>query len=156
MTTPAQETADRGAREAPTSRVAAVIQGMRERGFRMTASRQFVIQALDAATGHLSADQLHAAITAAGGTTDLSTVHRTLATLLDEGIVHATPTRRGLTYGLTHDAHQHALCDNCGRTFSIAAEHARYPAGLPTGFQPSALVIHGRCADCVDADSPPA
>jgi Fe2+ or Zn2+ uptake regulation protein len=123
-----------------------VLAELRERGFRLTAPRQFVIQALTAADGHLSVEQIHAEVSKISPAVNLSTVHRTVSTLLEENIVHAVPTRRGLSYGLARDHRHHTLCQRCGHTTVVDGE-VSYP-GLPAGFRPEAMVIYGRCAGC--------
>jgi Fe2+ or Zn2+ uptake regulation protein len=123
-----------------------VLAELRERGFRLTAPRQLVIQVLAAADTHLCVEQIHAEVSKISSAVNLSTVHRTVATLLDEHIVHAVPTRRGLSYGLARDHHHHTLCQSCGRTTVLTGD-VTYP-GLPVGFHAEAMVIYGRCADC--------
>jgi Fur family ferric uptake transcriptional regulator len=123
-----------------------VLGELRERGFRLTAPRQFVIQALAAADGHLCVEQIHAEVSKTSPAVNLSTVHRTVSTLLEEHIVHAVPTRRGLSYGLARNHCHHTLCQSCGRT-SVVEGEVSYPA-LPGGFRPEAMVIYGLCARC--------
>jgi Fe2+ or Zn2+ uptake regulation protein len=134
--------------------VADVLAGLRERGFRLTAPRQFVIEVLAATDEHLSVEQIHSQVAKISAAVNLSTVHRTVGTLLDEEIVHAVPTRRGLTYGLARDHHNHTLCRVCGAT-SMLADRVAGVAGLPAGFAAEAVIVYGRCADCAAADAPP-
>jgi Fe2+ or Zn2+ uptake regulation protein len=123
-----------------------VLSELRERGFRLTAPRQFVIEALAAADGHLCVEQIHAEVSKISSAVNLSTVHRTVSTLLEEDIVHAVPTRRGLSYGLARDHRHHTLCQGCGQTTVVEGEISH--PGLPAGFRPEAMVIYGRCARC--------
>jgi Fe2+ or Zn2+ uptake regulation protein len=123
-----------------------VLTELRERGFRVTAPRQFVIEALAAADGHLCVEQIHAEVAKVSSAVNLSTVHRTVSTLLEEEIVHAVPTRRGLSYGLARGHRHHTLCQRCGQTTVVDGE-VGYP-GLPAGFRPEAVVIYGLCPRC--------
>jgi Fe2+ or Zn2+ uptake regulation protein len=127
--------------------VAAVLAGLRARGLRLTAPRQFVIEVLAAADTHLSVEQIHTEVVRSAPAVNLSTVHRTLATLLDEQIVHAVPTRRGLTYGLARGHRHHTLCRVCGRTDILADPTVSLP-GLPAGFEAEAVIVYGRCGTC--------
>jgi hypothetical protein len=34
------------------------------------------------------------------------------------------------------------------RTSAIEGDDARFPAALPPGFSPAALIVYGRCGDC--------
>jgi Fe2+ or Zn2+ uptake regulation protein len=124
-----------------------IVRQLRERGFRLTAPRQFVIEALAAARTHLYVEQIHAEVSKVSSAVNLSTVHRTVSTLLGERIVHAVPTRRGLSYGLARDHQHHTLCRSCGDTTVIDGQ-VPYPAGVPDGFQPEAMIIYGRCPAC--------
>lgn len=127
--------------------VGGLLEELRRSGLRLTAARQFVVEVLAAAEGHLPVDRIHAEVSQRSPAVNLSTVHRTLATLLDEQVVHAVPTRRGLTYGLAHGHRHHTLCRECGRTAEIG-DQAVDVAALPAGFRAEAVIVYGRCAAC--------
>lgn len=131
----------------PASETADILADLRTRGLRLTAPRQFVVEVLAAADTHLSVEQIHTAVTRISPAVNLSTVHRTVATLLDEQIVHAVPTRRGLIYGLARDHRHHTLCRVCSRTDVLTEQHTTL-AGLPDGFVAEAVIVYGHCGGC--------
>ena len=68
------------------------------------------------ADGHLHIEQIHTEVAKIRPAVNLTTVHRFIAVLLDEHLVHATPTGRGLSYGLATGHRHHAQCRSCGHT----------------------------------------
>lgn len=132
---------------------------LRESGHRVTAARIAVLEVLSASPSHLTAARIHAELTAQPRWLELSTVHRTLDTLVELGLVHAVPTASAVAYGLADWAHHHAVCTNCGAIDEIAADdlsgavdaaarashHRLDPSGTRGG-----LVLYGRCARCDD------
>ena len=91
-------------------------QVLRERGLRLTAQRQLVLEAVHH-LGHATPDQVHAKVaeTAAGVT--ISTVYRTLELLEDVGLVTHTHLSHGApTYHAASERqHVHLVCRGCGR-----------------------------------------
>lgn len=65
--------------------------------------------------------EIHALVAACAPAVTLSTVYRTLATLVDRGLVHATSCRGESHYGFAGGPHHHAICARCGRTTEIPA-----------------------------------
>jgi len=122
---------------------------LRERGLRMTAQRQRV---LDAVT-----ELVHATPEQVAGLTpdvDLTTVYRTLETLEQIGVLAHTHLGHGApSYRLASDDHLHVVCHHCGAVVDAPAgvadelirrlEHER-------GFavDRSHLTIFGSCQDC--------
>ena len=141
----------------PRVRADAALEQLREAGQRLTAARGAVLEALSGSETHLTAAQIHRQLTARRLRLELSTVHRTLDTLVELGLVHAVPTAVATTYGLADWAHHHAVCTSCGAIDEIAADelaaalaaaakasrHHLDPAGTRGG-----LVLYGRCARC--------
>ncbi|WP_069162412.1 Fur family transcriptional regulator [Nocardia altamirensis] len=129
---------------------------LREHGLRCTAPRLAVLAVLDAQTvaGHLSAAQIHQRLLEQGREVDVTTVYRTVSTLVEIGILHTLTVDDRATYGLADTPHHHAVCTRCGRLIEVPAAHvstAAVQAGLGSQFtlsERTALTIHGRCADC--------
>lgn len=146
--------------EHPRQRADAALAQLREAGQRLTAARGAVLEVLSASASHLTAAQIHHELTAGRTRLELSTVHRTLDTLVGLGLVHAVPTAAAVTYGLADWAHHHAVCTGCGAIDEISADdlgaavavvanasqHHLDPADTRGG-----LVLYARCARCGDA-----
>lgn len=88
---------------------------------RVTGPRVSVVEHLANAPDHRTAVEVHQSLVDKGTTVNLSTVHRTLTSLLDSGIVHVVYGPKGATYGLCDETHAHATCSVCGRTIDHTA-----------------------------------
>lgn len=81
--------------------------------------------ALQAAGGFRSAQDVYTALRAEGSSVGLSTVYRHLQSLVDDGVVDVIQTPDGeATYRYCGDAlaghhHHHLVCRRCGRTEEI-------------------------------------
>lgn len=143
--------------ESTRARTDAAIACLQAAGHRRTTSRTAVLGVLSASKTHLTAAQIHRQLAADHVRLELSTVHRTLETLVEVGLVHAVPTEAAVTYGLADWAHHHTACTSCGAidevdaaplagalTAAATASHLHLdPAGTHGG-----LVLYGRCARC--------
>lgn len=147
------------------ARADAALASLQAAGHRRTAARSAVLDVLSATDTHLTAAQIHRHLADDRVRLELSTVHRTLETLVELGLVHAVPTATAVTYGLADWAHHHTVCTACGAIDEVDAErlagavtaaanasHLHLdPAGTHGG-----LVLYGRCAKCGAASRPPA
>lgn len=129
-------------------------QVLRERGLRLTAQRQLVLQAVYE-LGHATPDQVHAAVARTAAGVNISTVYRTLELLEELGLVLHTHLSHGApTYHpVTGEAHVHLVCRCCGRVEEIS------PAVLDTltaelrrerGFHIDVghVSLFGKCEEC--------
>jgi Fur family ferric uptake transcriptional regulator len=89
---------------------------LRQRGLRLTAQRQLVLEAVYA-LGHATPDQVHAKVAETAAGVNISTVYRALELLEDLGLVTHTHLSHGApTYHAAHeDQHVHLVCRGCGR-----------------------------------------
>lgn len=101
------------------SRARRAVDRLGEIGQRRTIARQLVLDALDDAGGHRSAAQVYSRIAAEHSTVTLSTVYRTLTTLVDCGLVHVLSYGNEARYGFADLPHHHAVCTGCGATTQI-------------------------------------
>ena len=125
-----------------------VVDAMRQAGHRVSAPARQVLEALFAADGPRSADEL-----AAG--TEITSVYRNLERLEQLGVVSHVHFGHGPgLYALARDGdREYLVCDSCGRVTSLKpadldpirtelersfGHHARF----------SHFAIHGHCADC--------
>lgn len=130
---------------------------LRRNGLRCTGPRLAVMSVLfrEPAAGHLTVQQITDQLNDRGGPVDLTTVYRTLATLVDVGVLHAlTVGARAATYGLADDPHHHAVCTRCGAVIAIPAEQLSSALTLASegsqfALSPTAgMTLHGLCPRC--------
>jgi Fur family ferric uptake transcriptional regulator len=109
----------------------------------------------ESAAGHLTAQQIIDRLDDGGGVVDLTTVYRTLTTLVDVGVLHAlTAGEPAATYGLADQPHHHAVCQRCGGVRAIPADQLSAALALASEGSQFALLpaggmtLHGLCPDC--------
>src|SRR3954453_5693940 len=98
-----------------------LVQTLKERGHRLTPQRQLILEAVEAAEGHVSAETVHARVAAQFPQVNISTVYRTLELLQNLGLVTHTHFDDGIAlYHLAEDSHhQHMVCRRCGMESEI-------------------------------------
>jgi Fur family ferric uptake transcriptional regulator len=130
---------------------------LRSRGERMTTPRLAVLSVLLRRPGHLSAEQIVAAVAAIEPAVHRASVYRALEMLTHLDVVaHVHLGHGGTAYHLAaphQSAHLHAQCDECGRVVDLpgdALASATAEIRRRTGFQvdPRHVALSGRCADC--------
>ena len=122
-------------------------------GSRRTVARALVIDALAAVDGHLSVTAIHERIAADHPEINISTVHRTVAFLVEHYVAHVLPWPGEALYGLNDQPHHHAVCAECGTIAEIPATAlatAVAAAEQSSAFQinDAGLTLTGRCATC--------
>jgi Fur family ferric uptake transcriptional regulator len=104
---------------------------------------------------HFDADRLCEDVTAAGLSVSRATVYRTLARLVDAGLLRRLEINGRAVY--EHDygypQHEHLLCERCGKMIEFqnpALESALREVCAQQQFQMSGhtLIVRGTCADC--------
>lgn len=128
---------------------------LRARGGRPTPQRQLILGTLRAASGHRTAEELHARIGAAFPSISLATVYRALDWLRERGLVAETDLGRGCREYeyLGERRHHHLVCLGCGATAEIAdGELAPLATSLRERFGFAARLDHfaifGHCHAC--------
>ena len=143
--------------ESPQSRLE---RALLERGYRLTAARRAILAALTAAGGHVTADELAAAVARAardGGAPRVGrmTVYRTLDLLGELGLLRPVYQGTGAAhYVLLLDGHHHHLvCSRCRRVIEFdecALAELAETVGRRYGFavEGHLLEFYGRCSNC--------
>jgi Fur family transcriptional regulator, ferric uptake regulator len=138
---------------APAS-VEEVLDLLRARGGRVTSSRRILLEVLFETTGHLSVEDLAAAVQSRAPDVHVSTIYRNVEDLQRLGVVTHTHLGHGpATYQLASLAHAHFVCESCGARieapdsmFRSLARSAKSDLGF--SIDPHHFAILGRCADC--------
>jgi Fur family transcriptional regulator, ferric uptake regulator len=134
----------------------ALAQVLRERGLRLTAQRQLVLEAVHA-LGHATPDQVHAKVAETAAGVNISTVYRTLELLEEVGLVTHTHLSHGApTYhAATERQHVHLVCRGCGRidevepaVMSEVARTLRHDVGFQVDV--GHISFFGLCLECVE------
>jgi Fur family transcriptional regulator, stress-responsive regulator len=131
-------------------------QRLRDASLRVTSPRIAVLEALDNAEGHITAEQVRKAVLARLGSVSVQTIYDILAALTAAGLVRCLetpgyPARFEMRVG---DNHHHFICRNCGRTIDIDCAVGETPCltpqALPPGFEAeeAEVTYWGSCSDC--------
>jgi Fur family ferric uptake transcriptional regulator len=123
---------------------------------RRTSARALVINTLAAADAHLTVAAIHERIAGDHPEVNLSTVHRTVAFLVDKGVAHVLPYPGEARYGLAGSPHHHAVCESCGVIVEIPAKllsRVVAAAERSSSFRlaDAGLALFGRCPECKSA-----
>lgn len=129
---------------------------LRAKGERMTAPRRAVLAALSGSAGHLSLEEVVAAVADTAPSVHRASVYRTLVALSDLGVVQHVHLGHGATaYHLVgaDGPHLHAQCRRCGAIQDLPndllSEVARR-MGATHSFELDAthVALSGLCAEC--------
>lgn len=141
--------------------IAWVAKQLRARGERMTGPRTAVLTALGGHSGHLTVEDVIAAVAAVDPSVHRSSVYRALEALCDLGVVQHIHLSHGTTaYHLSsiHGPHPHAQCVRCGVVEDVPAHllddvAARLAADLRFTLDATHVALSGLCAACSEADA---
>ncbi|HZC08249.1 MAG TPA: Fur family transcriptional regulator [Ktedonobacterales bacterium] len=132
---------------------------LRRLGARVTPQRLFVLEALEAVGGHMTAEEIMRWASRRYPALNLATVYRTLDLLVSVGLVAQTELGGGSTsYELVGDSpHHHLACERCGYVIEmdealLADVCARALDAYGFHAQPRHLAIFGLCRVCYDAE----
>jgi len=127
---------------------------LRAHGHRVTLPRLLLHRHVCRRRGHLTPEQVHAALATELPSVSPATIYATLDLLAGLGFVRLVSTPRGRTvYDARTEPHHHAVCHRCGRIEDIeapvdaaAAERAAAAAGFRV--EHGELQLSGVCAAC--------
>jgi Fe2+ or Zn2+ uptake regulation protein len=133
---------------------AELVAALRERGQRVTMPRLIVHRLVRRAEGHVTPEQVHAALAPDHPGLSPATIYGTLDLLDELGFVRRVSTPRGATlYDPRIDEHHHVICRVCGRVQDVDARvdvRAAARAARAAGFSVDhgQLALSGLCPDC--------
>lgn len=127
---------------------------LRLHGYRLTAQRRAVAQALDGVNVHLTADEVHARAAEILPEVSRATVYSTLHELTEMGeILELGIEGRSKRYDPTTAPHNHLVCDSCGIIHDV--QHGSVPPELPVAeshgmqLRRAEIVYHATCHTCL-------
>jgi Fur family transcriptional regulator, stress-responsive regulator len=126
---------------------------LRRHGYRVTAQRLVIAEALGQSPRHLSAEEVMAAVAERLPNVSLPTVYAALDALEDAGLVRRAATGRGAALYDAGPAHHHLVCRRCGAVADLDAEVGLEPAlagAASHGFaaEGAEVVARGLCRRC--------
>ncbi len=134
--------------------MAPLVARLRNRGWRLTAQRRAIAEAMAGEHVHLAADEVFERAREALPEVSRATVYNTLNQLVDMGevleISHADGRKR---YDPNVEEHHHLVCVSCGRMLDVQADDPRLPDDQQHGFEllEVAVTFRARCPACTHA-----
>ncbi len=133
----------------------ALVNRLHARGIRVTPQRAMILRAVEAMPGHVTAEELYAAVQAESPYVNLATVYRTLDLLKSLDLITDADMGTGAThYALrSHADHHHAICRACRHSVEFP-DHllSGLIHDLHTGYgfeaEANHIVVFGLCAAC--------
>ncbi len=132
-----------------------IISKLSRRGYRLTPQRMMILEAVEAADDHISADEIYTRVCDRYPHLNISTVYRTLELLKELDLVTETDMGDGRVryHSIRKGHHHHLVCQNCGCIIDLA-ETVLLPLkdalSREYGFNADLthLAIFGQCGKC--------
>jgi Fur family ferric uptake transcriptional regulator len=128
---------------------------LRKQGYRLTPQRLMILEQIEAAEGHISAEEILQRIREHYPSLNISTVYRTLELLKELGLATETDMGDGRVrfHTIGKGRHHHLVCSKCGQVIDLAEEELTPLSDLLNtryGFKADLhhLAIFGRCRNC--------
>jgi Fur family ferric uptake transcriptional regulator len=132
---------------------------LHDRGYRMTAQRQLVLDAVSS-LGHATPEEVLARVREVSPGVNASTVYRNLELLEGLGLVRHSHLGSGPTtwHAASHSGHLHLLCRTCGGVTEVPVALADGLVGsleALSGFKPDMehFAVQGTCAECLSGST---
>jgi Fur family peroxide stress response transcriptional regulator len=126
---------------------------IRGAGLKLTPQRLAVLEYLQRAPGHPTAEQIGAELNRGRSRAARATVYNSLRALRDAGLVSEVRLDGATArYDTNLAPHHHFICRRCGRIEDVSAESAAPPASVEVGdgyeVESCEIVLRGLCAAC--------
>jgi Fe2+ or Zn2+ uptake regulation protein len=129
---------------------------LRAHGFRVTAARMAVVDALGELPPHVTVEQVESSVRRRIGTISTQAVYDILRALHEVGLVRRIEPAGSAARFETRvdDNHHHLVCRDCGRTVDVDCAVGEPPCLAPSsagGFEvdEAEIIFWGRCPDCI-------
>jgi len=137
------------------TRVQDIASRLSQKGYRMTPQRLMILESIEGASGHISAEEIYRDIKKRYPGLNISTVYRTLELLKEMELVTETDMGDGRVrfHSLGHEHHHHLVCSKCGKVIDLDEETLAPLTSVLSrkyGFRADLkhLAIFGRCRNC--------
>jgi len=132
-----------------------IVNRLNRQGYRLTPQRMMILEAVEKADDHISAEEIYTRVLARYPYLNISTVYRTLELLKELGLVTETDLGDGRVryHSIKKGRHHHLVCHNCGAIIDLdESVLAPLKSALLREYKFSAdlrhLAIFGRCENC--------
>ena len=132
-----------------------IISKLGKQGYRLTPQRMMILEAIEGADSHISAEKIYTRILARYPYMNISTVYRTLELLKELDLVTETDLGDGRVryHSMRKGRHHHLVCQQCGAIIDLdESVLAPLKEALLREYKFSAdlrhLAIFGRCSSC--------
>lgn len=132
-----------------------LVSALEKRGYRLTAARAAILDALTESGGHLTADDLTEMVRRRSTGIGRMTVYRTLDLLCDLGLLRPVYQGTGAAhYIILEDGHHHHLiCSGCGRVIefdqcALETLHDEIDRRFSFRVDGHLLELYGQCDAC--------
>ena len=137
------------------NRSADIISRLSHKGYRMTPQRMMILEAVEAAENHISAEEIYTNVCKRYPHLNISTVYRTLELLKEQGLATETDMGDGRVryHSIKKGHHHHLVCQNCGKVIDLDESILASLKGALSkeyGFNADLkhLAIFGCCSQC--------
>jgi Fe2+ or Zn2+ uptake regulation protein len=129
---------------------------LRDRGLRLTGPRHAVLEVVQGAESHPTAEEVHRIVRRRLPGVSLGTIYRNLRLLVDAGLLKELPGPYA-RFDANTRAHHHFMCERCERIIDVdtalAEPHARALSASVTSRTGLSVTHHrielfGRCREC--------
>jgi Fur family ferric uptake transcriptional regulator len=136
-----------------------VIAALRGVGYRMTAQRAALLDAIWSFEEHFTVEMIREALARTMPSVDDSTIYRTLDLLTELGALHMLAGSTPTEWERPREPHHHLICTQCGTVTALAdyhLDHLLQHLLEEHGFRADIthLAIPGRCVGCRESTTP--
>ncbi len=136
-----------------------IVGRLRQVGYRMTAQRSAVLDAIWECEEHFTVEEIRAALPGTERSVDTSTIYRTLELLCELKVLHALTASSPTEYERLREPHHHLVCRECGKVTALPNYHLdELMRHLMEEHEFSAdlthLAIPGNCLHCAGTTPP--
>jgi Fur family transcriptional regulator, stress-responsive regulator len=132
-----------------------LVDRLRDRGWRLTAQRRVIAEAMAGEHVHLTADEVFERARRALPEVSRATVYNTLNELVGMGELHEMTHADGRKRYDPNvgERHHHLVCVDCGQMLDVTADDPRLPDDQRHGFEllDIEVTFRARCPGCVGA-----
>lgn len=122
-------------------------------GFKMTPQRRVIINFLERATSHPTADDVFFAVNKRFPMTSRATVYNTLNWLKTEGMLRERFEGGKIRYDPNCSRHHHFICADCGRVEDVKSELIKDVGAIKLPgdhlVESYEVTVRGRCGKCL-------